>query len=145
MRGQPVLLYLFAEGASAEAIQDAFGRHRVHVDFPDAPPAWTRRFPGLTIEVQTLYGEYAGWVGSNSASQEKLAASRKLEREQNLRAYHEVLTELSRFGAITLVLSTKPEPARRTIALQLGNLTSDVLAEVPTDVPVCIAGVGKRI
>jgi hypothetical protein len=106
----PVLLYGIVKGVSDDAIKGIFGQQRIHVDFVDQRPQWAQQYSGTMIEIQTLFGEYGGWLGSaayeSEVQQAKLSVKTAQERKANIAKMMAVIAELASHGELTLMLRT---------------------------------------
>jgi hypothetical protein len=81
----PTLLYGFAQGATTTQIREACGRQRICVEFPHNLPSWAKHIRGQPFVLQTLYGEYGGFVGSGCESTSQRTAE---DIEQALKSRH---------------------------------------------------------
>ncbi|HEY2841497.1 MAG TPA: hypothetical protein VGJ26_20225, partial [Pirellulales bacterium] len=70
-RSGPNLLLLVADGWKDDELSALFGKHRITIAACKERPGWSREFQGTVFEVQTLYGEYGGFIGGSFSSLSK--------------------------------------------------------------------------
>jgi len=80
----PNLLYAVVEGWTVDELRNQFGRRRITVAACKSPPPWSRAFDGHVFEVQTLYGEYGGFVGSSITSAKDTGTTETSKRHWQL-------------------------------------------------------------
>jgi hypothetical protein len=106
----PVLLYGIVSSVPDDAIKDIFGRQRIHIDFSDERPEWAGQLTGTVVEIQTLHGEYGGYLGFTTYQSEgppaKLSPKMTQEREANIAKMIAIIQELTSRGELTLMLRT---------------------------------------
>jgi len=114
----PRLLYLLVRGLDYSCVHQVFGRYRIATSpvTPNEVPTEIRAAVGTRtcVLVQTLYGEYGGWIGSiqpatpeeatRGAKPFKLSASAAKDREDGLRASIAALNDLFAQGASEVAL-----------------------------------------
>jgi hypothetical protein len=62
-----VRLICFVQGGDEDRVKGVFGAHRITVSKSPDWPAWASRELGDAYEIQTLAGEYGGFVGAETA------------------------------------------------------------------------------
>jgi hypothetical protein len=134
---RPVLLYGIINGVPEDAIKDVFGQRRIYVDFEDQRPEWAGQLAGTVVEIQTLYGEYGGYLGfatyESEGPQAKLSPQVAQHKAANIAKMMAIIQELAGRGELTLMLRTTAfEPGRlprQKIALETVN--EDFLLQFP--------------
>jgi hypothetical protein len=129
-----VLLYGIVKGVPDDVIKDIFGRRRIRVDLEDERPEWVGQLSGRVVEIQTLYGEYGGYLGFTTyQSEAKLSPKGTLEREANIEKMIAIIQELTSRGELTLMLRTTEfvpgRLPRQVVAMK--DVNEEILLNLP--------------
>ncbi|MGE3809659.1 MAG: hypothetical protein AB7K24_33760 [Gemmataceae bacterium] len=122
----PRKLWMVLDGSSRQSVKELFGNHRICVAFPARRPTWASS-RHLLVEVQTLYGEYGGFLGSL----QWLRGKRRQEQEKNLSSMLQILEELAAGSAFELYLEEEEE-ANETASAR-GELDIEYLLRFPSN------------
>jgi hypothetical protein len=141
---RPVLLYGIINGVPEDAIKDVFGQRRIYVDFEDQRPEWAGQLAGTVVEIQTLYGEYGGYLGFATYESEgpRAKPSPKVvqEREANIAKMMAIIQELAAGGELTLMLQTTEFVPGQLLRQKIGldQVNDDFLLRFPHNTIVSV-------
>ncbi len=144
------LLYVLVDGVPPDEALTAFKRERITADLAYDRPKWSEKYRGAMLNVQTLYGEYGGWLGSKYVEEcanepkkryrHKWSSEILKERELNLLKMSEILHSLSRKGTVVVYLHKGDSPPGQAVRAHPNDVTPDFLRTIPYDTPIVLIG-----